>query len=262
MKIKIITLFPSMYEGFVSESIIKRAIEKNVVSVELIDMRDYSLNKHRHVDDTPYGGGAGMVLAVDVVDRAIKANSTNESYKILMTPQGKTYSQAKALELSKMEEIVIICGHYEGFDERVRDYVDDEISIGDYVLTGGELASMVVADSVIRLLDHAIKQESYEEDSFSMGLLEYPQYTRPLVYDGKEVPAVLVNGNHKLINEYRKKEALRKTLLRRPDLLENYSLSKEEEKLLKIVKEEEKLREKLEFYNIYLLCLISMVLVH
>ena len=211
MKIKIITLFPSMYEGFVSESIIKRAIEKNVVSVELIDMRDYSLNKHRHVDDTPYGGGAGMVLAVDVVDRAIKANSTNESYKILMTPQGKTYSQAKALELSKMEEIVIICGHYEGFDERVRDYVDDEISIGDYVLTGGELASMDVADSVIRLLDHAIKQESWEEDSFSMGLLEYPQYTRPLVYDGKEVPAVLVNGNHKLINEYRKKEALRKT---------------------------------------------------
>ena len=241
MKIKIITLFPSMYEGFVSESIIKRAIEKNVVSVELIDMRDYSMNKHRHVDDTPYGGGAGMVLAVDVVDRAIKANSNENSYKILMTPQGKTYSQQKALELSKMEEIVIICGHYEGFDERVRDYVDDEISIGDYVLTGGELASMVVADSVIRLLDHAIKQESYEEDSFSMGLLEYPQYTRPLVYDGKEVPAVLVNGNHKLINEYRKKESLRKTLLRRPDLLENYSLTKEEEKLLKIVKEEENL---------------------
>ena len=241
MKIKIITLFPSMYEGFVSESIIKRAIEKNVVSVELIDMRDYSMNKHRHVDDTPYGGGAGMVLAVDVVDRVIKANSNENSYKILMTPQGKTYSQQKALELSKMEEIVIICGHYEGFDERVRDYVDDEISIGDYVLTGGELASMVVADSVIRLLDHAIKQESYEEDSFSMGLLEYPQYTRPLVYDGKEVPAVLVNGNHKLINEYRKKESLRKTLLRRPDLLENYSLTKEEEKLLKIVKEEENL---------------------
>ena len=239
MKIKIITLFPGMYEGFVSESIIKRAIEKNVVSVELIDMRDYSLNKHRHVDDTPYGGGAGMVLAVDVVDRAIKANSSSNSYKILMTPQGKTYSQSKALELSKMEEIVIICGHYEGFDERVRDYVDDEISIGDYVLTGGELASMVVADSVIRLLDSAIKQESYEEDSFSMGLLEYPQYTRPLIYDGKEVPAVLVNGNHKLINEYRKKEALRKTLIRRPDLLEKYPLSKEEEKLLKIVKEEE-----------------------
>lgn len=241
MKIKIITLFPSMYEGFISESIIKRAIEKGVVSVELIDMRDYSLNKHRHVDDTPYGGGAGMVLAVDVVDRAIKANSNEGSYKILMTPQGNTYSQKKAMELSKMEEIVIICGHYEGFDERIRDYVDDEISIGDYVLTGGELASMVVADSVIRLLDHAIKQESYEEDSFSMGLLEYPQYTRPLVYDGKEVPSVLVNGNHKLINEFRKKESLRKTLLRRPDLLENYTLSKEEEKLLKIVKEEEKL---------------------
>ena len=136
MKIKIITLFPKMFEGFTGESIIKRAIEKNVCSVEIIDMRDYSLSKHRHVDDTPYGGGAGMVLACDVVDRAIKANSSENSYKIMMTPQGNRYNQKKAEELSTKEEIVLICGHYEGFDERIRSFVDEEISVGDYVLTG------------------------------------------------------------------------------------------------------------------------------
>ena len=160
MKIKIITLFPKMFEGFVSESIIKRAIEKNVCSVEVIDMRDYSLSKHRHVDDTPYGGGAGMVLACDVVDRAIKANSGDNSYKIMMTPQGNKYNQQKALELAGKEEIVLICGHYEGFDERIRSFVDEEISVGDYVLTGGEIPSMIIADSVIRLLGQAIKQET------------------------------------------------------------------------------------------------------
>lgn len=230
-----------MFEGFLGESIIKRAIQKGVLTVEVIDMRAYSLDKHHHVDDTPCGGGAGMVLAVDVVHRAILANTTPQTHKILMTPQGTVYQQEKAVAFSNKEELLLICGHYEGFDERIRDYVDEEISIGDYVLTGGELASMIITDSVVRLLDHAIRQESHEEDSFSMGLLEYPQYTRPLSYDGKEVPAVLLNGNHKLINEFRKKESLRKTLLRRPDLLENYSLSKQEEKLLNEVKEEEKL---------------------
>lgn len=240
MKIKIITLFPKMFEGFVSESIIKRAIEKNVCSVEIIDMRDYSLSKHRHVDDTPYGGGAGMVLACDVVDRAIKANSSQNSYKIMMTPQGNKYNQQKALELSAKEEIVLICGHYEGFDERIRSFVDEEISVGDYVLTGGEIPSMIVADSVIRLLGQAIKQESHEDDSFSNGLLEYPQYTRPLEYNGMVVPEVLVNGNHKLINRFRKKESLRKTYLRRPDLLESYEFSKEDRKLMDEILEEEK----------------------
>lgn len=230
-----------MFEGFLGESIIKRAIQKGVLTVEVIDMRAYSLDKHHHVDDTPCGGGAGMVLAVDVVHRAILANTTPQTHKILMTPQGTVYQQEKAVAFSNKEELLLICGHYEGFDERIRDYVDEEISIGDYVLTGGELASMIITDSVVRLLDHAIRQESHEEDSFSMGLLEYPQYTRPLSYDGKEVPAVLLNGNHKLINEFRKKESLRKTLLRRPDLLENYPLSKQEEKLLNEVKEEEKL---------------------
>lgn len=239
MKIKIITLFPKMFEGFTGESIIKRAIEKNVCSVEIIDMRDYSLSKHRHVDDTPYGGGAGMVLACDVVDRAIKANSSENSYKIMMTPQGNRYNQQKAMELSTKEEIVLICGHYEGFDERIRSFVDEEISVGDYVLTGGEIPSMIVADSVIRLLGQAIKQESHEDDSFSNGLLEYPQYTRPLEYNGMVVPEVLVNGNHKLINRFRKKESLRKTYLRRPDLLETYEFSKEDRKLMDEVLEEE-----------------------
>lgn len=240
MRIKIITLFPKMFEGFVSESIIKRAIEKNVCEIEIIDMRDYSLSKHRHVDDTPYGGGAGMVLACDVVDRAIKANSSESSYKIMMTPQGNKYNQQKALELAKKEEIVLICGHYEGFDERIRTFVDEEISVGDYVLTGGEIPSMIVADSVIRLLGEAIKQESHEDDSFSNGLLEYPQYTRPLEYNGMVVPEVLVNGNHKLINRFRKKESLRKTYLRRPDLLESYEFSKEDKKLMDEILEEEK----------------------
>lgn len=239
MKIKIITLFPKMFEGFVSESIIKRAIEKNVCSVEVIDMRDYSLSKHRHVDDTPYGGGAGMVLACDVVDRAIKANSGDNSYKIMMTPQGNKYNQQKALELAGKEEIVLICGHYEGFDERIRSFVDEEISVGDYVLTGGEIPSMIVADSVIRLLGQAIKQESHEDDSFSNGLLEYPQYTRPLEYNGMVVPEVLVNGNHKLINRFRRKESLRKTYLRRPDLLENFEFTKEDKQLMNEILEEE-----------------------
>ncbi|MDE7213344.1 MAG: tRNA (guanosine(37)-N1)-methyltransferase TrmD [Anaeroplasmataceae bacterium] len=240
MKIKILTLFPNMFEGVLGESILKRAIESGICSVELIDIRAYSLDKHHHVDDTPYGGGAGMVLACDVLDRAITANITEKSYKVLMTPQGRTYKQAIAKELASKEELVLICGHYEGFDERIRDYVDDEISIGDYVLTGGELAAGVVCDSVIRLLDHAIRKESSEEDSFSDGLLEYPQYTRPVEYKGVCVPEVLVNGNHKLIREYRLKESLRKTYLRRPDLLEARVLTSEEEKLLKEIKEESK----------------------
>ena len=237
MKIKIITLFPSMFEGFLSESIIKRAIDNKIVEIDIINLRDYSKDKHHHVDDTPCGGGAGMVLACDVVDRAIKDNDFN-SYKILMTPQGRSYNQKIALELSKKEEIILICGHYEGFDERIRDYVDDEISIGDYVLTGGEIPSMVLTDSITRLLDDAIKEESYEDDSFMDGLLEYPQYTRPIEYLGKKVPDVLLSGNHALIKQYRRKESLRKTLKRRPDLLEKANLDDEDLKLLKQIKEE------------------------
>ena len=239
MKIKILTLFPDMFNGFLSESIIKRAIDNNVVDVEIIDYRIYSNDKHNHVDDTPCGGGAGMVIRCDVIDRAIKANCGDSSYICLMTPQGERYNEEITKELAKKDEIVLICGHYEGFDERVRGYVDRELSIGDYVLTGGEIPAMAISDSVIRLLDNAIKEESYKDDSYFNGLLEYPQYTRPVEYNGKTVPEVLLNGNHKLINEYRIKESLRKTYLRRPDLLENRVLTKEEERLLNEIKKEE-----------------------
>ena len=181
-----------------------------------------------------------MVLQVDICHRAIVDNSTNKSRVLMMTPQGKKYNQAFAEELSKEEDIVLLCGHYEGFDERIRGYVDDEVSIGDFVLTGGELASMVIADSVIRLLDNAIKEESHLDDSFSTGLLEYPQYTRPVEYDGKSVPQVLLSGNHKEIKLFRKKEALRRTYLKRPDLLKSYEFSDLDRKLLEEVIEEEK----------------------
>ena len=229
-----------MFTGFIQESIIKRAIEKGVVEVSLVDIREYSLDKHKHVDDTPCGGGAGMVMACDVVDRCIKANTNEKSHILMMTPQGAPYNQTKAEELSHFDELVILCGHYEGFDERIRSYVDEEVSIGDFVLTGGEIPAMVISDSVIRLLDHAIRAESHEDDSFSTGLLEYPQYTRPIEYDGMRVPEVLLSGNHKLIERFRKKESLRRTYLKRPDLLKNYKLNKDEEKLLKEVIEEEK----------------------
>ena len=238
MKIKILTLFPNMFNGFLSESIIKRAIDNNFIEVEVIDYRKYSQEKHNHVDDTPYGGGAGMVIKCDVIDRAIEDNKTNKSFICLMTPQGEQFTQQMAIDLSKKDELILICGHYEGFDERVRDYVDKEISIGDYVLTGGEIPAMAISDSIIRLIDDVISEESPMDDSYINGLLEYPQYTRPYVYKGKAVPDVLISGNHKNIREYRLKESLRKTYLRRPDLLEKKELTKEEEKLLKEIKEE------------------------
>lgn len=235
MKIKILTLFPDMFSSFLNDSIIARAIKENILSVELIDFRKYSLDKHHHVDDTPYGGGAGMVLRCDILGTAINDNANNSTYKILMSPQGKTYKQQDANRLSLKDEIMIICGHYEGFDERVRTLVDEEISIGDFVLTGGEIPAMTLVDSITRLLKGAITEESYEEDSFYQGLLEYPQYTRPLSYNGLDVPFVLTNGDHEKIRVWRKKESLRRTYLRRPDLLKNKELSKEEKKLLEDV---------------------------
>lgn len=236
MKIKILTLFPDMFTGFINESIIKRAIEKGVVEVSLIDIREYSQDKHKHVDDTPCGGGAGMVMAVDVVDRCIKANTSSNSHIVMMTPQGETYNQKKALELSKLDELVILCGHYEGFDERIRSYVDEEVSIGDFVLTGGEIAAMVISDSVIRLLDHAIRKESYMDDSFSTGLLEYPQYTRPEVFDGVSVPEVLLSGHHGNIEDWRRKQSLKITLNKRPDLIKKANLSVKDKKILEEIK--------------------------
>ncbi len=239
MKIKIVTLFPQMFSGFISESIIKRAIEKNNVEIELIDFRTYSLDKHHHVDDTPYGGGNGMVLRCDIIDKCLTDIKIEKSHIILTSPQGKTYNQEKANKLALEEELIIVCGHYEGFDERIRDYVDEEISLGDFVLTGGEIAAMAIADSVIRLLNGTIKENSYRDDSFFNGLLEYPQYTRPQVYKDKEVPFVLQNGDHEKIRRWRLKESLRKTYLRRKDLLKKRELTKEEKQLLdEIIKEE------------------------
>lgn len=220
MKISILTLFPDMYTGFVSESIIKRAIDKGIVDIEIINIRDFSKLSNNQVDDTPYGGGAGMVMMVDVVVDAINSVKTSNSKVILMSPAGVTYNQGIAADLSKEKHLIIVCGHYEGIDERILNYVDMEISIGDYILTGGEIPSMVISDSIIRLLDGVIRQESYEEESFSNNLLDYPVYTKPRVYDGYEVPEVLLSGNHKLINEWRRNAQIEKTKERRPDLLD------------------------------------------
>ena len=219
MRIDILTLFPGMYDGFLSESIIKRAIEKNLVDIHIIDFRKYSKDPHHKVDDTPYGGGNGMVLTCQPIFDCIEAIKTDESLVIMMTPDGKPYKQEMAYQLSKKKHIILLCGHYEGFDERIRSIVDLEISIGDYILTGGELPSMVVADSIIRLVDHVIEEGSHINESFNNHLLDYPTYTKPREYKGMKVPEVLLSGDHKKIEEYRKKESFKRTQERRPDLL-------------------------------------------
>ncbi len=232
MKIDILTLFPEMFEGFLNTSIIKRALENGVAEVKLHNFREFSHDKHKHVDDTPYGGGQGMVLQVVPIVECLKSITTASSTVVLMSPQGRTFSHQVATEFSKLEHLVLICGHYEGFDERVRDYIDMEVSIGDYVLTGGELGSMVIADATIRLLEGAIRQSSHEDDSFANGLLEYPQYTRPYEYDGNKVPDVLISGHHENIRKWRLYKSLEKTYNYRPDLLEKIDLDAEHRKML------------------------------
>lgn len=239
MRVSILTLFPSMFTGFVESSIISKAIERDLIQVDVVDMRDFTEDKHNRVDDYPYGGGAGLVLMCQPVIDAIEATRTEGSLVIMLTPQGKILKQSLAYDLSKESHIILVCGHYEGFDERIRSYVDMEMSIGDYVLTGGETAAMVIADSVIRLVDGVITKESHEDDSFSDGLLEYPHYTRPRSYKGQDVPEVLMSGHHANIETYRLKESLRKTYRVRPDLLEARNLSTKEAKLLQEVVEEE-----------------------
>lgn len=209
-----------MFDGFLNESIIKRAIDKKLVEINIINFRDYSLDPHHKVDDTPYGGGAGMVLCCQPIMDAVEDLKTNDTKVLLLTPDGKKYDQKMAYSLSSEKHLIIICGHYEGFDDRIRSIVDLEISIGDYVLTGGEIPSMVITDSITRLLDGVIDKESHTNDSFNNNLLDYPTYTKPRVYKGMEVPEVLLNGNHKEIDEYRKAEAIKRTMERRPDLLE------------------------------------------
>ena len=219
LKINILTLFPDMFNGFLTESIIKRAIESKKVKINIINLRDYSDKKHNQVDDTPYGGGSGMVLMCDPVFKAIDDLKKKNSKVIMMTPQGKPYNQKKAIELSSEKDLIIICGHYEGFDERISSIVDEEISIGDYVLTGGELPSMVLNDSIKRLIDGVIDEGSKNNDSFSDDLLDYPTFTKPREYRGMKVPSVLLSGDHKKIDEWRNKEAIKKTREKRPDLI-------------------------------------------
>ena len=220
MKIDILSLFPSMFDGFINNSIIKRAIEEKKVEIKIHNFRDYSKDKNKKVDDYQIGGGEGMVLMPQPIFDCIDAIKTDESYIILMSPQGIKYSQKEAYNLVNKKHIIIICGHYEGFDERIRSLADVEMSIGDYILTGGELASMVITDSVVRLIDGVIKKESYENESFNNNLLDYPVYTKPNDFRGMKVPDVLLSGNHEKINEFRKNEQIKRTRIRRPDLLE------------------------------------------
>ncbi|NCC80752.1 MAG: tRNA (guanosine(37)-N1)-methyltransferase TrmD [Clostridia bacterium] len=244
MHFKIFTLFPGMFEGPFNESLIKKAIDKGILTIDVINFRDYAFSKHQTVDDTPFGGGQGMLLKPEPLIEALEQNTgmgkNDEEEIILLSPQGKRFTQKDALLLSQKKELSIICGHYEGFDERIRDYVTKEYSIGDYVLTGGEIPAMVMVDCISRLVPGVIKEESsFLEDSFYNGLLEYPHYTKPRNFRGKEVPEILLSGHHENIRKWRLKEALRRTLIRRPDLLENRELSKEEIKLLKEIRNEE-----------------------
>ena len=219
MKFDVLTLFPEMFEPL-NSSIIGRAKEKNLIEINLINIRDFSKDKHKKVDDTPYGGGAGMVMMPDVVYDAYKSVEDKNAKVIYMSPQGKKLTQKKVEELAKEEHLIILCGHYEGIDQRVIDkIVDEEISIGDYVLTGGELPAMVLIDSVSRYNSGVIAEESREEESFANGLLEYPQYTRPEVFEGVKVPEILLSGHHANIEKWRKEKALEITAKKRPDLL-------------------------------------------
>ena len=220
MKIDILTLFPHMFDGFLSESIIKRAINEKKVTINTIDIRDFSLDKHKKVDDYPFGGGKGMVLMPQPIFDAVESVRDDDSKVILLTPQGVSYNQNLAYDLSKEKHLIFICGHYEGFDERIRSLADIEISIGDYVLTGGELPSMVITDSIVRLLDGVIEEDSHIFDSFHDNLLDYPVYTKPVDFRGMKVPDVLLSGHHANISKYRKDEQIKRTKERRPDLLE------------------------------------------
>lgn len=239
MNIDVLTLFPEMFDGVLGSSILKKAAEQNAVHYHIVNFRDFSDNKHKTVDDYPYGGGAGMVLKPQPIFDAVsslkeKANSEHPRV-ILLCPQGKPHNQKMAEELAEEEHLIFICGHYEGYDERIRQHIiTDEISIGDYVLTGGELGAMVIIDSVVRLLPEVLgNEESHRKDSFSTGMLEHPHYTRPADFRGMKVPDVLISGNHRLIDEWREKESFRRTYERRPDLLRNIELSAQQQKWLR-----------------------------
>lgn len=233
MKISILTLFPEMFDIF-NHSIIGKAQEKGLISIDTLNIRDYTLNKHKKVDDYPYGGGAGMVMAAQPVVDSIRAcKEKNNGKVIFLGPKGKTFNQKMAEKLSKEENLIFLCGHYEGIDERAFKEVDMEISLGDFVLTGGEMAAIPVIDSILRLVPGVLnKSESHEDESFSEGLLEYPQYTRPEIFEGESVPSVLLSGHHENIRKWRRLKSLEVTKERRPDLYKDIALTKEDKKLL------------------------------
>lgn len=219
MKISILSLFPNIFDGFLNESIIKRAIEKNIVEIEIINFRDYSTSNNNQVDDTPYGGGAGMVLMCQPIFDCIESIKSEESIVIMMTPDGEKYTEKRAKDLTKYKHIILLCGHYEGFDERIKTIVDLEISIGDFILTGGEIPAMAITDSIVRLLDGAINKESLESESFENNLLDYPVYTKPSNFRGLLVPEILLSGNHQKIKEWRKQKQIEKTKNKRNDIM-------------------------------------------
>lgn len=238
MKFDVLTLFPEMFEPL-KQSIIKRAVEKDLININLVNIRDFSEDKHNKVDDTPYGGGAGMLMKPDVVDRAYNSVKTKDSKVIYLTPQGKTLNQKIVKDLSSQKHLILLCGHYEGIDQRVIDkIVDEEISIGDYVLTGGEIPAMVLIDSISRYVDGVLSNESIDEESFSNGLLEYPQYTRPEVFNEINVPEVLISGHHENIRKWRREKSLENTFKKRPELLENVVLTENEKVYIENLKKE------------------------
>lgn len=241
MRIKVLSLFPKMFDGILNESIIKRAIDDKKVNIDVIDLRSYSKDKHNKVDDTIYGGGAGMLIKCEPVFDAIDDLKTKNTKVIMLSPDGVKYNQEKAYELSKEKNIILLCGHYEGFDERINTVVDEKISIGDYVLTGGEIPAMAIIDSVTRLLPGVINEESHLNDSFNNDLLDYPQYTKPQEYRGMKVPDVLLSGDHKKIDEWRREEQIKKTKKQRPDLLKEKDVEEEalDENLPKTEEEKE-----------------------
>lgn len=221
MKIDILTLFPEMFEGFINTSIIKRAIEKEKVTINLINFRDYSPLNNKQVDDTPYGGGSGMILRCEPIFECLDSLDTSDAYIILLSPEGTKYKQSVAKRLLEHKHLIIICGHYEGYDERIKTRVDEVISIGDYILTGGEIPAMAITDSITRLIPEVITNKSLLDESFNDSLLDYPTYTKPAEYRGLKVPDVLTSGNHQMINEYRATSRIEKTKALRPDLMED-----------------------------------------
>jgi len=236
MHFDILSLFPAMFRGPLDESLMRKALAKGLFTFNLVDLRAFAADKHKTADDSPYGGGAGMVMKVDVIEKALKSlpNSSPQPRTILLCPAGARLTHSRAKELANESRLILLCGHYEGFDERIKSLVDEEISIGDYVLTGGELPAMVLLDAVVRQIPMVVKEESsIENDSFYSGLLDFPCYTRPQDFDGKRVPEILLSGSHGAIAAWRRKEALRKTLFYRPDLLARAELSKEDREYMK-----------------------------